>query len=229
MLAHQIDRVRRSETIGELVVATGDHGKDDAIEELCRDFGVICFRGSPDDVLNRFYQCAREYDPDHVVRLTGDCPLADPAIIDQVVRFHLDGNYDYTSNVLEPTWPDGMDLEVMRFRCLADANEEAKLTSEREHVTSFIYNNPERYDLGSVTQEDDYSAIRLTVDEAEDFEMIRRIYETLYPKDPAFGLEDVLSLLAKSPEIMNLNQQFERNEGLRRSQQMDGEFLVAKK
>jgi len=227
MLARQIDRVRRAEMIDRLVIATSNQAEDSAIEDLCREIGLKCFRGSLDDVLDRFFQCARSQDPDHVVRLTGDCPLADPAIIDRVVRFHLGGDFDYTSNVLEPTWPDGLDVEVMKFRCLADAHAEAELPSEREHATSFIYKRPERYRLGSVTQAEDQSSVRLTVDEPEDFQMVSEIYETLYPRNPAFGLDDVMDLLTKTPEILGLNNKFERNEGLRRSEQNDKEYFVA--
>jgi spore coat polysaccharide biosynthesis protein SpsF len=229
MLAHQVERLRRAETIDELVIATSDHQEDNAIEDLCREIGVGCFRGSLDDVLKRFYQCARQASPEHVIRLTGDCPLADPAIIDRVVRFHLEGDYDYTSNALKPTWPDGMDVEVIRFVCLAAANEEAELPSEREHVTSFIYKRPERYRIGSVTQENNLSSLRLTVDEPADLELVRQIYQHLYPHNPAFGLDDVIRLLATSPELMNLNNQFSRNEGLRRSEQADHEYLGANK
>ncbi len=225
MLAHQIERVQRAEMIDELVVATSDQPEDDAVVSLCRNIGVTCFRGSLNDVLDRYYQCARQYNPDQVVRLTGDCPLADPGIIDRVVRFHLEGGYDYTSNVLQPTWPDGVDVEVMRFACLAEAHTEAKLPSEREHATSFIYKHPERFRLGNVTQEEDQSSIRLTVDEPEDFELVSLIYERLYPQNPEFDLDDIMKLLAASPEMLALNQNFTRNEGLQRSEQKDVNYL----
>jgi len=228
MLARQIERLLQAQTLDELVVATSETEEDDAIDALCRELGVRCFRGSLDDVLDRFYQCALNDNPDHVVRLTGDCPLADPGIIDRVVRSHLDGNYDYTSNVLPPTWPDGMDVEVMRFKCLLDANAEAALASEREHVTPFIYNHPERYRLGNVAQKNDQSAHRLTVDEPEDLEKVRRIYEVLYPLNPEFGLDDVISLMKADGELMNLNSHIVRNEGLHLSEQKDVDSDVRK-
>ncbi len=225
MLAQHIERLSRAETLEKLVVATSDGDQDDAIEGLCEDIGTDFFRGSLDDVLDRFYCCAQRYQPGHIVRLTGDCPLADPGIIDRVVRFHLEGGYDYTSNVLPPTWPDGMDVEVMRSACLAGAHADATLPSEREHVTSFIYKHPERFRLGSVTQEEDQSSIRLTVDEPEDFELVSRIYERLYPHNPKFDLDDIMSLLAASPEILALNKNFSRNEGLQRSEKKDSKGL----
>jgi len=227
MLALQIERLRRSETLDKLIIATSIGSEDDAIEALCEDIGIECSRGSLEDVLDRFYHCAQTHMPENVVRLTGDCPLADPGIIDRVVRFHLEGGYDYTSNVLPPTWPDGMDVEVMRFACLIEAHSGAKLPSEREHATSFIYKHPERFRLGSVTQEEDQSLIRLTVDESKDFELVSRIYERLYPHNPEFGLNDIMNLLAALPEILAMNQNFTRNEGLQRSEQEDMEYLDA--
>jgi spore coat polysaccharide biosynthesis protein SpsF len=229
MLERQIERLGRAETISKLVLATSDQQDDNALETLCKNIGLACFRGKLDDVLDRFYQCAAQYSPDHVVRLTGDCPLADPTIIDQTIRYHLDGDYDYTSNVLTPTWPDGMDVEVMRLQCLSDAFNEARLPSEREHVTSFIYSNPNRYRLGSVTQKQNLSALRLTVDEMQDFELIKKIYEHLYPTNPEFLLGDVLDLINRKPELQTLNQQFTRNEGMLRSLQKDSVYLDSKK
>ncbi len=214
MLARQIERLRRAGSLGDLVVATSAEPGDDALEAICREIGIPCFRGSLDDVLGRFYHCALPYWPEHVVRLTGDCPLADPAIIDQVVQFHLGGSYDYTSNVHPPSWPDGMDVEVMRFKCLAEAHESATLALEREHVTPFIFARPERYRLGNLSNEVDLSGHRLTVDEAEDLAKVRRIYECLYPSDPEFSLEDVMELLKKDRALMNLNAHIGRNEGL---------------
>jgi spore coat polysaccharide biosynthesis protein SpsF len=226
MLERQIERLRRAEALNQLVVATSDRGEDDAIELLCQKLGVDCFRGSLNDVLTRFYQCALKYSPKHVVRLTGDCPLADPAIIDEVVRLHLEGNYDYTSNTNPPTWPDGMDVEVMKYECLAEAYAEAELPSEREHVTLFIYRQPERYRLGSLTQEEDLSALRLTVDEPEDLELVTKIYERLYPQNHDFTLADILALLDKTPALKEVNQRFGRNEGSMASEENDRAYLA---
>lgn len=224
MLGLHIERLRRTKTLNRLVVATGDDIEDDAIEALCDEIGVDCFRGSLDDVLDRCYRCAQAYGPTHIARLTGDCPLADPDIIDRVVSLHLKGGYDYTSNILPPTWPDGMDVEVMRFACLAEAHAEAELPSEREHVTPFIRNRPERYRHGNLNNDRDLSAHRLTVDEPEDFEKIRRIYETLYLQKPDFSINDVLTLLDDNDELSELNAHIARNEGTSRSESKDREL-----
>ncbi|MGH6661892.1 MAG: cytidylyltransferase domain-containing protein [Rhodospirillales bacterium] len=215
MLALQIERLGRARTADKLAVATSNQADDDAIAALCRRTVVACFRGALDDVLDRFYRCALTHKADHVVRLTGDCPLADPDIVDRVVRFHLKGGYDYTSNVAPPTWPDGLDVEVMKFSCLAEAHAEAQLSSEREHVTPFVRNRPERYWLGNVEREPDLSGHRLTVDEPEDFEKIRLIYERLYPGNPAFTFDDVMTLLDEDADLAALNAHIGRNENMR--------------
>jgi len=209
-----------------LIVATSDHKEDDAIELLCRKLGVDCFRGSLNDVLARNYQCAVTHSPRHVVRLTGDCPLTEPAIIDDVVRFHLEGDYDYTGNTFPSTWPDGMDVEVVRFECLAEAYGEAELPSEREHVLPFIHQRPERYRLGNLTQEEDQSALRLVVDEPEDFELITEIYQRLYPQNQGFTLADILALLDENPALKEINRQFGRNEGSVASEEKDRAYLA---
>jgi spore coat polysaccharide biosynthesis protein SpsF len=166
-------------------------------------------------VLARFHLCAATHSPEHVIRLTGDCPLSDPAVVDQVVGFHLDGGYDYTSNTQPPTWPDGLDVEVMRTVALDEAHAEAKLPSEREHVTPFIHSRPERYRVGNLERAPDLSAHRLTVDEPEDLEKIRRIFDRLYPENPAFTLDDVMSLLDGDTALAGINAHIDRNEGMR--------------
>lgn len=217
MLARHIERLRRSRHLDPLVVATSAEGGDDALVELCNRLGVRCHRGSLDDVLDRFYQAAKPLQPDHLVRLTGDCPLADPQVIDACIDFHLAGGYDYTSNAIQATFPDGLDVEVFRFACLEDAWREATLASEREHVTSFIYRRPERYRIGHYRQERDLSWLRWTVDRPEDFAVVETIYRALYPADPAFTTADILAYLADHPEVARHNADITRNEGYLKS------------
>lgn len=217
MLTMQIDRVRRAGLIDRLLVATSSDASDNPLENLCRENGIVCFRGSLDDVLDRFYQAAKPLKPDHIVRLTGDCPLIDPCLIDRVIAFHLQEGYDYTSNTVEPTFPDGLDVEVFRFSCLRQAWEEAKLPSQREHVTLFMYRHPELFRIGSVKNGADLSSLRWTVDEPPDFEMVTGIYEALYPLNPEFSTEDVLALLKKNTWLKNVNAGYQRNAGLQKS------------
>ena len=224
MLLLQVERVNRARRIERLVVATSTDRSDDAVETLCRSNGIACSRGSLADVLDRYYQAAKPLGAEHIVRLTGDCPLADPAVIDAVIAFHIEGGYDYTSNTLEPTWPDGLDVEVVRFSCLEAAWKEATLPSQREHVLPFIHQQPARFRLGSYRSAQDLSQYRWTVDEPEDFELVKAIYEELYPTNPAFTTQDALDLLKRRPGLADLNKRFIRNEGYLTSLSRDRTF-----
>jgi glutamate-1-semialdehyde 2,1-aminomutase len=217
MLALQIERLRRARRIDNLVVATSDHPEDDAVAEACATIGVSCSRGSLDDVLDRVYRAANAAGASVVVRLTGDCPLADPAIVDACIRTHIDGKFDYTTNALEPTYPDGLDVEVMSIDVLQTAWREATLPSEREHVTPFIYKHPEHFRIGMVRNDRDLSALRWTVDEADDLEFVRSVYAALYPVKPEFDMVDVLELITAKPGIAEINTAHRRNEGLENS------------
>lgn len=213
MIARHIERLRRAKRIDRLLVATSAEVSDDPLAALCTKLNVDCFRGSLNDVLDRFYQAANAFPSEHLLRLTGDCPLADHDIIDACIDFHLAGDYDYTSNALQASFPDGLDVEVLRFRCLEEAWREAQLPSEREHVTSFIYHHPERYRIGHYRQARDLSWLRWTVDRPEDFQLVDAIYSALYPQNPAFSTADVLALLARHPELADINADPTRNEG----------------
>lgn len=220
MLARQIERVRRAQAMDRLIVATSTAADDDAIAALCGRLNVDCFRGSLDDVLDRFYHAAVPHQPSHVVRLTGDCPLVDWIIVDRAIAACCEGRFDYVSNALQPTWPDGLDVEVMTFAALEVAWHNARLPSEREHVTPFIYKNPERFRLYGMINDRDLSAHRWTVDEPADFTFVTAVYEALYRTNPAFGTNDVLDLLDQRPEIA-VNFHHERNAGMKKSIEAD--------
>ncbi len=205
MLAHQIERLRRASALEELIVATSSEPADGAVAELCATLGVACFRGSHTDVLDRFYRAAASHAAEHVARFTGDCPLIDPDVVDHVIGVHLEQRNDYTSNALERTYPDGLDVEVFRHSCLEQAWREAQLPSQREHVTPFFYGNPERFRLGSVRRETDLSGHRWAVDEPADLRLVTAIFEALYPQNAAFSTADVLALLERRPELAELN------------------------
>lgn len=201
MLARQIERIARAKRIDALVVATSDEPSDDPIAGLCAELGVACFRGSLHDVLGRFHAAAAAHSPRpaHVVRLTGDCPLTDPALIDAVIELHLASGADYTSNALARRFPDGLDVEVMRFEALATAQREARSAAQREHVTPYLYEHPERFALASLRCERDLGALRFTVDEPTDLRFVQRVYAALHPANPAFGWRDVLALVERDP------------------------------
>lgn len=217
MILRQIERLKRSTRLQALMVVTSTDPSDDALADLCEKNDIACFRGNLKDVLDRFYQAVAAAAPSHVIRLTADCPLADPSLIDKVIEFHFDGQYDYSTNALEPTYPDGLDVEIFRFEALAQAWREAVLPSEREHVTPFINQHPERFRLGSYKANIDLSHLRWTVDELVDFELVSRIYNELYKQNPAFGTADILKLLDRFPELRTLNTTIRRNEGLEKS------------
>ncbi len=212
MLSLQIERIQRSKKIEKLIVATSNDRSDNDIENLCINIQIPCFRGSLDDVLDRFYQTATQYKPEHVVRLTGDCPLIDPEIIDKVINFYFEGDFDYATNSMVPyTFPDGLDVEVFSFTVLEKAWHEAILPSHREHVVPFIRQHPEMFKVGYYKNEVDLSHLRWTVDEPEDFEFVSQIYKELYPQNPTFITEDILELINRKPLLLEINSHVERN------------------
>lgn len=221
MLERQIERILRVKSLDKLIVATSVNTEDDGIAQLCSDMGVGCYRGSLDDVLDRFYQGAKEWSPKHVIRMTGDCPLTDFKVIDQLIEFHCKGGYDYTSNALEPTYPDGLDVEAMGFSALETAWKNANMQSSREHVTLYLYQNPQLFKIGIMKNTIDLSHLRWTVDELQDFQLVEKIYESLYPQNPQFTTEDILQYMDEQLELKNQNTRFIRNEGLEKSLQKD--------
>jgi len=216
MLARMIERVRRAQTAGSIIVGTSTHASDDRLVSMCADRDIACERGSLEDVLDRYYRIAASRQPDCVVRLTGDCPLIDPDVIDAVVEFALNGGFDYASNTLNPTFPDGLDVEAFRFTALERAWREARLPSEREHVTPYIKTSSQ-FRCGSYENLQDLSSLRWTVDEPEDFALVERIYGALFPANPEFGMSEVLDYVQEHPEILSLNAHIARDEGYAQS------------
>jgi glutamate-1-semialdehyde 2,1-aminomutase/spore coat polysaccharide biosynthesis protein SpsF len=216
MLWHVIQRVKRATLIDRVVVATSTNPEDDAIEEMCRENCVPCYRGSENDVLDRFYIAARAEKASQVVRITADCPLIDPEVIDRVVRRFQRGDLDYASNAMVRSYPDGLDTEVFSFSALERAWHEATKTSEREHVTP--YRRSEKFRTANVESDSAslYQHYRWTVDEAEDLEFIRAVYRALRGKDN-FGMKDVLELIEKNPGLETMNSEIVSNRGYYKS------------
>ena len=204
-LARQLERVQRAQHLEQVVVLTSDQTSDDPIEALCEGLGVNCFRGSLPDVLARYAGALQAYPAEHVVRLTGDCPLADWHVIDEVVAAHLQGDFDYSTNTLERRHPQGLDVEVVRASCLVQAAQISQDPYEREHVMPHFYRQPERFKLGSVIGAADLSHHRWTLDYPQDYTFISAVYERLYARKPDFGTEDILRLLAKEPALSKIN------------------------
>ena len=204
MLLRQLERVQRAASFDRLLVATSSSPSDDAIARLCADHAITCFRGALHDVLDRFVQAAKPHSPEHLVRLTADCPLADPDVIDRVVEHHLNGGFDYTSNTRARTFQHGLDAEVCRYVCLEQAWEKATTPFEREHVMPYLWGSG-RFRVGQLCQESDQSHLRWTVDFPEDLELVRAIYAALYQDDQTFTTADVMRLLDQRPELTALN------------------------
>lgn len=223
MLTHQIERIQRSRKIDKIVLAISDEVSDQPLVELANDIGVDYFQGPLNDVLARYYLTAKKYQPEYIVRLTGDCPVADPELIDELIGYFIENNFDYASTA--QTFPDGLDAEIMTMQALSQAYEEAILPSQREHVTPFINQQPERFHLGVYGGAEDCSHLRWTVDEVEDFELITKIYESLYSSHPHFTWRDILNFVSKNPELVSWNAKYARNEGYQKSLQEDLGFL----
>lgn len=207
LLEYQIERLRRASLVHEIVVATTTNATDDVLVDFCRGRGVAVYRGSETDVLSRYHGAAREAGAEVVVRVTSDCPVIDPAVVDQVIGHYLAhrDEFDYVSNTQVRSFPRGMDTEVFPMASLERAFREGALDYEREHVTPFLYRNPERFRIGQVVYRENRGDDRWTVDTPEDYELIRRIIEALYPDNPAFTLEDVLALLDRHPDWRQIN------------------------
>ncbi len=221
MLEYVIERALRADAIRCVVVATSTAAEDNITADVSKKSGAIVYRGSLDDVLKRFYKAAVDNGSEHIVRIAGDCPLIDPAIIDKVVGEYFNRSADYCSNTLKRSFPDGQDVEVFNFDCLSKAREEALLASEREHVTPYITKNPNLFRLESVENEHDLGSKKWSVDELEDFEFVKAVIEVLYPEKPDFSMEDVLELLRRSPEIERINAGARVNEGYAKSLRED--------
>ncbi len=206
MLMRLMERLRRVQRADGIVIATTTNASDDPIAALCAQQGVPCHRGSELDVLSRYADAARLHAADVVVRITSDCPLIDPALIDQLIAVYEEGDSDYVSNMLPPTWPYGMAVEVFSATALAQAHAEATQDAEREHVTPFIYWHPQRYRLRNVASPVALSHHRWTVDTPEDYELVRRLFDHLLPTNPHFTQADVLALLDAHPDWIAINQ-----------------------
>jgi len=217
VLERVIERVQQSKKIEEVIVVTTSNKEDMEIVKICSNNGIRVFCGSEADVLDRFYQTAKLLEPDHIVRITADCPLIDALIIDQVINKHLAEKNDYTSNILKETFPDGEDNEIFTFKALRISWKKAKLISEREHVTLFIRNHPEMFKLANLESEIDFSAKRWTLDHKQDFEFITKVYKALYEKNEFFGAKETLNFLEKHKELESINHYVKRNEGLEKS------------
>ncbi len=212
LIEHLLKRLKKSEKINKIVVATSREKNNDKLCQYLKNFGLDVYRGKEEDVLDRYYQVALQYRPDIVVRITGDCPLIDYKVVDKVINYYEEHEFDYVSNVIPPTYPDGLDTEVFSFSVLEDAWRNAMLKSEREHVTPYIVNSG-RFKIGNVEAETDFSEKRWTLDRKEDYVFLEKLYKHLYRENSYFGMKEILDFLKKHPELEKINSGITRNEG----------------
>jgi spore coat polysaccharide biosynthesis protein SpsF len=212
MLEHVVKRARQAKTIDEVVVATTTEPEDTEIEKFCQDHSIQVYRGSLNDVLDRFYQAAKTYRADVIVRLTADCPLLDPGVVDHTVEVFLQGRFDFAANRLPPpfkrTYPIGLDTEVCSFAALEKAWQEAKEPYEREHVMPYLYEVHGRFKIIQVDYEKDYGDRRWTVDTPEDLELVRQVFARLRDQNH-FTWLDVLAVFEREPQLVQINRQIQ--------------------
>ena len=212
MLWHIVNRLNKVDEIDKVVIATSNLPTDDPVYQMTKKYGISCFRGSESDVLMRFFNAAVIAKANHVIRITGDCPLVDPPTVSKLIKLYLDGNYDFCgvscgAGVANKTninrFPDGLDAEIFSFKVLQEAHNEANTDLQREHVTPFIWKDKKRYSSATLFPEtSDYSDLRWTVDNQEDFDFVNWIYDMLYPNNSHFDLPDILELLENNPDVM---------------------------
>ena len=212
ILSHVIERVKQSKYIEEIIIATTVLERDNIIVEEATKNNVNVFRGSESDVLSRYYFAAKENEIDIVVRITSDCPLIDPKIIDELFQYYQNNNIEIVTNagldINQRTYPRGLDVEVFSYEILDKAYKNAKENYQREHVTPYIYENASK--VVSYKNEEDYSGYRWTLDTEEDFELIERIYNSLYRGKHDFYLSDIIKLVQKNPELEMINKHIEQ-------------------
>ncbi|MDP3784903.1 MAG: glycosyltransferase family protein [bacterium] len=221
VLEQVIGRVREAKLINEIILVTTSDNSDDALAETAKKLGIKYFRGGGRDVLESFYRAAQEFKVSHLGRVTGDCPLIDPEVIDLAAKKYLEGSWDYVGvnrPLGEETYPDGLDVEIFSFAALERARKEAKLSSEREHVTPYIWKNPDKFKIFSVKSPVDLSSYRLTLDHLEDYEVIKKIYENVKP----LRLENIIDFIKAHPEIKTMNADRARDESYHKQVIIEG-------
>ena len=221
MLAHIVERVRAAAGVDQVVVATSDRAVDESIRTFCKSRAIDCFAGDEQDVLDRFYRAAVMHGAERVIRITADCPLADPELISELIRYFEAGQFDHVGVAtgagalfLEGgRYPDGYDAECMRMSALEKAWREATAPTDREHVTPYLWRQPKLFRLDTLKSPVDYSSLRLTVDNEDDFRLIGQIYQDLYRRDRHFLLADVIGWLEQHPDLAAMNSHHVGQEG----------------
>lgn len=211
LIWHVVMRLKQAKKVDEIIIATTDNARDGVIETWCRENNVLCFRGNEDDVLNRYYEASRHFPSDVVVRITADDPFKEPKVIDEVIDTLLDGDYDLVTNNFPPSFPEGLDCEAFYFKVLEEMEKKSEDSFEREHVTQYVYRNPDKYKIGNVACEKQLSHYRWTIDNIEDFQMVNAIYEKRHGQGTLL-MEEILDIIEKNPEISDINATVKRSD-----------------
>ena len=220
LILHQIERIKRSKMLNQIILATSIHHTDNELFDILNKNGVNTFRGSLENVLERFYQCAKKFDSDVIVRLTGDCPLNDPDLIDEIIQFYLESNFSYVGNSIDSdklTVPDGFDMEIFSFSILEKAYKEAKLPSEKEHVTPWMRSENSSFNWTHFEHKRKRKYYRLSVDHMKDFLLIKSIIENFSNQRTNYSIDEIIEFCDNNPSLSLSNISIPRNEGYTKS------------
>lgn len=217
-------QLKNCEFIEEIVVATTDLEEDDVIEQYLKKNNIKCFRGSSDDVLDRYYQCAKKFSFSTIIRIPADKPFIDPEFVDTIIKKFNMKDLDYITTFLPPTFPIGSEVEVFSFECLEKTWKNAKLPSEREHVTSYIYNNKDKFKILNIENDKDESNFRWAVDREEDYKLALNIMSEI--KNRPILTRDIINLFKRNPDLTKINNKIDKDEGMKKSTLQDKQFLI---
>ena len=210
-----LKQISSSMKLDGVILATTLNKEDDKVVTFAKNNSLDYFRGDSNDVLDRFYQCAKKYSLENIVRITSDCPLIDPQIIDKTISLFLSNKFDYVNNFFERTFPFGTEVEVFSFSTLEKVWRDAKKNSEREHVTTYIYDNPDIFSIGYIKNNENLSKLHWAIDRIEDLKFVQKIYEK--NSNHPILLNDILEILKNNPEIININKNTDPREGYKKS------------
>jgi len=225
MIWHVVNRVKQTNLVNQIALVTTKLDEDKKLLDIANELGVIGITGDENNVLKRFYDCASQINADPIIRITGDCPLIDPFLIDEMIKFFLEHDYDYISNRIIPTFPDGLDIEIFSYTALRSAILNSKLSSELEHVTPYISKNPQKFKLFNFQNNVDLSQMRWCVDEKEDLVFVKKIFEKLSPKF-IFSMDEILKILKNEPTLLQINNKIIRDEGYLKSLKNDKKIIT---
>lgn len=220
LIWHVINRIKQVHSIEQIALATTTLNEDKKLLDIAKELNIIGFAGDENNVLNRFYDCATKIDADPIIRITGDCPLIDPFLVDSMIKFFLEHDFDYISNRITLTYPDGLDTEIFSYNTLKSAKLNSKWHSELEHVTPYITKHPEEFKLYNFQNKNDLSHMRWCVDEKEDLIFVKKIFEKFRPKS-IFSMEEILNVINNEPKLLDINSGIIRDEGYLKSLKND--------